>query len=320
MEWSAIRIVGGDQAWCRWRDAVRRMAALRSRMILELVGACLQRAGPRREDAHGHAPGACGCRRPVDSESGRTDRRRSSPWPRAPSPPAGKIRTTVPSKLRVSGEVFRAPSSIDVCPCMAAGGASCRERSRHSRPVASWIGSASMSARRPMGRPASAFFSLMMATTPVRRCPRQPRPRRIRAAFRDETAVSWTSYRKFAGARAGGAAHAVISAAFRRSGFLIGIRSPQAAGSGVRQAREEGGSHRGIAACVEVVFGVVGPFSCRRCRMLTEGAGRARTMWLKSSAQCAGVAAKQDTPLPRHGPRRPRPGAGVFVMVPRVTG
>ena len=83
--------------------------------------------------------------------------------------PAGRSRSAVPSKLRVSARYFAAPSSIAVCPswpqaCILPG---IRRAVRQLRSVSS-IGSASMSARSPIDLAARAVaLPAMTPTTPV---------------------------------------------------------------------------------------------------------------------------------------------------------
>ena len=93
---------------------------------------------------------------------------------RPPPPPSSagwKITTAVPSKLRVSARYWAAPSSIAVCPscpqaCILPGTVEAK-----GSPVASVIGSASMSARSPITRPVLSDFPRMTPTTPVRPMP-----------------------------------------------------------------------------------------------------------------------------------------------------
>ena len=75
--------------------------------------------------------------------------------PRAPPKPSSagwKMKTAVPSKLRLAARYFAAPSSIVVCPSWPQACILPAWVEAWGRPVASWIGSASMSARRPMRR------------------------------------------------------------------------------------------------------------------------------------------------------------------------
>jgi len=89
---------------------------------------------------------------------------------RAPPPPSSagwKASTILPSKLRVSARYLAAPSSIEVWPswpqaCILPGMVEAC-----GRPVASWIGSASMSARKPMVRPDEDDRPVITPTTPV---------------------------------------------------------------------------------------------------------------------------------------------------------
>ena len=75
---------------------------------------------------------------------------------RAPPPPSSagwKASTTLPLKLRVSARYLAAPNNIEVCPswpqaCIFPGMVDA-----WGRPVASWIGSASISARKPIVSP-----------------------------------------------------------------------------------------------------------------------------------------------------------------------
>ena len=89
--------------------------------------------------------------------------------PPAPSSPGWKISATVPAKLRVRARYCAAPSSIVVWPswpqaCIRPGLVLA-----WPAPVASRIGSASMSALSPMTGPAAR--PRISATTPVRASP-----------------------------------------------------------------------------------------------------------------------------------------------------
>ena len=79
--------------------------------------------------------------------------------------------STVPSKARLSASAFAAPRSMVVWPswpqaCILPGTVEA-----HSAPVSSTIGSASMSARRPMARPDLLDDPRITPTTPVRPIP-----------------------------------------------------------------------------------------------------------------------------------------------------
>ena len=110
---------------------------------------------------------------PYTASIGNCSNRPSSIILRAPAPPSSagwKIRYTVPSKLRLVARWWAAPSSIAVWPSWPQACILPAWRDACAKLFTSCIGSASMSARRPIARGELPF--LMMPTTPVTPSPR----------------------------------------------------------------------------------------------------------------------------------------------------
>ena len=109
--------------------------------------------------------------------------------PPRPSSAGWKMKWTAPSKLRVSARYFAAPSSMVVWPSWPQACILPSWVERWANSLRSWIGSASMSARRPMLR--GALPRRRVPTTPVLarpRCTSQPNSASL-AATRSDGAV-----------------------------------------------------------------------------------------------------------------------------------